>query len=227
MSLRYYNPQLINAIRYRFPGAETLAKTYSQAGQDLFVLGMLNGKRNGTYLEIGIQYPELISNTVVLERDFGWRGISLDIVADCVTEFHKVRNNAAYVQDATTANYAQLLLDAGITDTDLDYASVDCEPAAQTLKALKQLPLDTHRFAIITFEHDYYNAGPEVQAESREYLLSKGYELIVSNISALNQTHSFEDWWAHPELTDPAARELFRSNGTDVKDWERYAYPNL
>ena len=64
---------------------------------------------------------------------------------------------------------------------------------------MKKIDLDKYKFATITFEHDKYNDGPEVQEKSREYLTKRGYELIVDDISVDDQ-HPFEDWWAHPDM---------------------------
>ena len=48
-------------------------------GQDAFVIQQLKSKKNGIYVEIGAGEPVSINNTVVLEKDFGWTGISLDV----------------------------------------------------------------------------------------------------------------------------------------------------
>ena len=55
-----------------------LKNNFSQANQDLFVLEMLDYKKNGSYLEIGANEPISISNTYLLENEFGWKryGIS-------------------------------------------------------------------------------------------------------------------------------------------------------
>jgi hypothetical protein len=48
------------------------AKTYfSQAGQDLFVLSMLENKSAGVYCEIGGAHPIESNNTFLLERHHG------------------------------------------------------------------------------------------------------------------------------------------------------------
>ena len=44
-----------------FPGVDDIKTNWSQTMQDMFVLTMLDGKRNGIYVEIGSFYP-LISN---------------------------------------------------------------------------------------------------------------------------------------------------------------------
>jgi len=42
--------------------------------QDQWVLKTLRGKERGTFLEIGAYDGVLHSNTLCLERDFGWTG---------------------------------------------------------------------------------------------------------------------------------------------------------
>lgn len=53
-------------------------KSYSQIGQDLFVLFILNGKRNGFFVEIGAGDGVHLSNTYLLENEFGWTGILVE-----------------------------------------------------------------------------------------------------------------------------------------------------
>lgn len=50
-------------------------KSQSQIGQDLFVLHMLREKREGYFVEFGATDGVALSNTCLLEREFGWRGI--------------------------------------------------------------------------------------------------------------------------------------------------------
>jgi hypothetical protein len=57
---------------------DIIAQSKSQAGQDLFVVGILQGKRNGTFLEIGSGHPIDISNTWLLELFFNFTGDSID-----------------------------------------------------------------------------------------------------------------------------------------------------
>jgi hypothetical protein len=64
-----------------------LREKQSQAGQDLFVIAMTQGKINGSFLEIGGHHPFEISNTYVLEKMFDWHGWSIDII-DYSLEFN-------------------------------------------------------------------------------------------------------------------------------------------
>lgn len=47
----------------------------SQIGQDVFALYSLNWKKNGYFLEFGATNGVNLSNTYLLEKDFGWTGI--------------------------------------------------------------------------------------------------------------------------------------------------------
>lgn len=51
----------------------------SQAGQDLFVIAMTQGRRHGTWLELGCGDPIRSNNTYLLEKRLAWRGISIDL----------------------------------------------------------------------------------------------------------------------------------------------------
>ena len=50
-------------------------KSKSQLRQDLFVLSELGFKRNGFFVEFGATNGIDLSNTFLLENDFGWKGI--------------------------------------------------------------------------------------------------------------------------------------------------------
>ena len=51
----------------------------SQLGQEVFVLNQTNYKKGGIFVDIGGGHPVIINNTLTLEKDWGWKGISLDI----------------------------------------------------------------------------------------------------------------------------------------------------
>lgn len=50
----------------------------SQFGQDRLVLQLLNSQRNGFFLDTGAADGIRSSNTVLLEREFGWRGLCVE-----------------------------------------------------------------------------------------------------------------------------------------------------
>jgi FkbM family methyltransferase len=64
---------------------QNLRHTKSQIFQDLFVLFALDHKRDGYFVEFGAADGDFLSNTVLLEQQYGWRGI----VAEPSRNWHK------------------------------------------------------------------------------------------------------------------------------------------
>ena len=54
---------------------EHLDDSRSQLRQDLFVLVALGLRRDGFFVDVGAAHPSRLSNTVLLERSFGWNGV--------------------------------------------------------------------------------------------------------------------------------------------------------
>lgn len=188
-------------FRYPFKDLEIIEKNYSQAYQDMFVLSVLDGKKNGTYLEIGSEDPEYKSNTCLLERDFKWIGISIEIDAPEVNRFNSLRKNKAICFDATKVDYERLLKKANFPE-EIDYLQIDTEPSSTSFETLLSIPFDKYAFKVITFEHDYaVDVTRSYREKSRRYLRSLGYELIVPDIGPTDW-YPFEDWWVKPELVD-------------------------
>ena len=69
------------ALRREFsnPLVLNLLKTKSQSGQDLFVLSETGFKRNGFFVEFGATDGVELSNTHILEKEFGWDGILAEL----------------------------------------------------------------------------------------------------------------------------------------------------
>lgn len=176
---------------------------YSQAGQDLFVLEMLNNKKSGYFLEFGAYHSKASSNTFLLESEFGWRGLGFDIQPEYVEEYNDNRESLCLLGDARKDfNYKQLFLTHDVPKQ-VDYLQLDTDPSEVTLDILKALPLDSYRFSVITFEHDLFrgihneNDSKKVKDEQIEILQGFGYKLVVNN-AKIKGGGEFEDWWIDP-----------------------------
>lgn len=170
---------------------------YGLVEQDLFVLKTLDFKIQGTYLEIGSGHSSFRSNTYLLETQYLWRGVGVEIDPSLTEEYNRNRINKCITGDATALDYG-LILTTLHMPYQIDYLQVDIDPAPNSLLALKKLPLDKYRFTTITFEHDAY-AGSINQAVKKEQiniLTSYGYKLAVENVMA--PEGPFEDWWIDP-----------------------------
>ena len=217
-----YDPKQKDQIRCSFPGLERITRNYSQSFQDLFVLAATKGRRNGTYVEVGSAEPFKGNNTALLETEFAWRGLSIDLDQHKVEQFMSERNNWVLCVDATKIDYAKTMAGFGLPQ-DIDYLQLDCDPPEVTFEILKRIPFDKHRFAVVTFEHDFY-WNQSVRDASREYLRKQGYELVVSDV-AYNKIHSYEDWCVHPELVDAGTIAQLRDVSLGIKYAPDYMFP--
>lgn len=63
----------------------------SQLGQDKIVDDYFHGKRGGVFVDIGAYDGVTFSNTLMLERDRGWRGICIEPLPDIYAQLRKNR----------------------------------------------------------------------------------------------------------------------------------------
>lgn len=200
-----YFKQHFERLKIKFPGSESIEKNYSQSFQDMFVLSVLNGKKNGFFFEIGAHDPEDLSNTYLLEK-FDWTGISIDIDPRFEKPFLSKRKSKFLVKNALTCDYKELFKEYNVP-SQVDYLQIDIEPQINTFNCLKMIPLDDYRFSVITFETDYYaknidrDIAEMVRTESRKILESHGYLMVAGDVCTLGND-PFEDWWVDPRVVD-------------------------
>lgn len=194
-----YNSQEYNRLKFKFKGADKIEQNYSQVYQDMFILAALNGKRNGTFLEIGGADPYKGNNTALLEKVFNWKGVSIEYDAQFIDIYRQHRTANLIHGDALSFNYKELL-EENFTGKVIDYLQLDIEPARNTYECMLRIPFDQYKFGVITYEHDYYvDVTKSYREKSRQFLTSKGYVLVVNDISP-DGSSNFEDWWVHPDL---------------------------
>lgn len=182
--------------------------------QELFLLDILNKKKNGFYVELGAFHSSNGSNTYLLEKEYGWKGVSFDIVDKFREEFNENRSNPC-MGDALDFNYISYFEENNFPKQ-IDYLQVDIDEGYQinglpagnpysSLHGLMAVPLSNYRFSVITFEHDanMYWRNINIRDIQREILDSYGYALVVRT--------EHEDWWVDPKVIPLSEyREFFR-----------------
>ena len=211
-----YHPCLLNCMRHQFPGLDSIKENYSQSWQDMFVLTMHNGLRNGTYLELGASEPSYMNNTCLLEQ-FGWTGPSIDFRSELKPDWDVERPTANFLLDnILDLDFSQLLANM---PQQIDYLQVDLDETA-SLGALKRLPHDGYRFSVITFETDVFAGNQHIQQQAQTFLQDLGYQLLIKNVAVKNYPTStweaFEDWYIDPTIIDPDIAQVFLDT-TDAK----------
>lgn len=187
----------------------------SQAGQDRFVLSMLNYKRNGYFVEIGSAWPRHTNNSWILEKQFGWSGIMVEIDPQYLPHYKIERQNSVHViHDATKVDYPALFRQCNSPRV-IDYLQIDLDVDNRSTLDLLELfdkhVFDLYTFATITFEHDIYRGDYfHTRAKSREIFTRRGYVCLFDDIEAA-PGQPFEDWWVKPELVDNFVAKMFIS----------------
>lgn len=187
---------------------------WSQVDQDKFVFivlcGICNKEGPGTYLEIGAAQPDLFNNTFFLEKELGWKGMSIEIASTYMQDWKNKRVNPLLIRDALQVDYSKLLKEF---PKEIDYLSLDVDDTY--VEVLKRIPFETYKFKVITIEHDAYRYGDIYRNREREFLEQRGYKLMVQNI--LDWVGQFEDWWVHESLLTNSL----------LKRWVDAKYENL
>ena len=196
-------------LKYHFKGCEDIEQNFSQTYQDICTLTLLDGKKNGTYLEIGSADPFYGSNTALLEQ-LGWKGVGVEYGEQDYYAHKAHRKNPVLCKDALELDYQEILDELSPDSNIIDYLQLDIEPSKNTFFALTLMPFDKYKFRFITYEHDHYaDVSKSFREKSRQFLHSLGYELLINDISPFDN-HPYEDWWYHPDIVDPERVKMIK-----------------
>ena len=207
-------------LRRSFTDAHVI-NNHSSAFEDIFVLSLLDGNKEGKYLDITDGYSLKENNTFLLEQ-LGWDGVSL--VNDTeLQNFRAERKCKSLVYDKPVHEFINWLKD------DYDYLSINLnDKDSDPFNCLQEIPWERLTFKIITFRHNDYLDHRYTKKMSRDYLKSKGYQLLVSDISptySLNKPNvSFEDWWIHPSHFPKNVLEVMKDLSKGPKNPINYIF---
>jgi hypothetical protein len=170
---------------------------------------MTQEKKNGFYVELGSADPYIESNTFLLESEFGWTGLALEIDKQVADGYNlSDRKNKCINEDALRFDYLNYFKENNFPKT-IDFLQIDIDghDDGNCLLALISLPMLQYRFSTIIIEHDLsqnYKRHPMRDAQ-REILSSLGYKLIGQTLS--------EDWWVDPKSVNQEAYRYDIFNG--------------
>lgn len=162
----------------------------SDLWQDCYTLSMLHEKKNGYYVELGSGDPREGNNTWLLEKEYGWKGLAIDIDKNLAEKYNNTRSNECIAADALQFDYEAYFKEHNFPQV-IDYLQIDIDGHEHGLcmLALLALPMLKYRFRVITIEHDLcMNFKLEgMRTAQREILHSLGYKL--------SGQLDGEDWW--------------------------------
>lgn len=196
-----------------------------QAQQDRFVFEMLDGKREGTFCDVGCSHPVELSNTYALEQQLGWRGLLIDRSPHAIKLCEEQRASKAICADALDIDWGftfgvamslQHETQIGFLSLDLDEntlpvlkrmeAEFDARTRAQDSFGLKRSP----HFRVVCAEHDLWRFGPEAKLGIEDIMRRAGYDLVCEDVCSA-EGDPYENWYCCPSLSARADR--FRCKG--------------
>lgn len=191
----------------------------SQAGQDDFVLAILKNKRNGCFLELGASDAVQISNTYLLEKEFGWTGLMIEGDVTNEASYKKHRTSKYIINDALNVDYKSEL---SSFPREIDYLQIDLEPVNGStilaLELLEQTVFSDHTFSVVTFEHDSYREETfNTRERSRAIFDAAGYVRVFGDVRM--GASPFEDWYVYPASVDMTfVEKIMTSESLDFHD---------
>ncbi len=197
---------------------------FSQLGQDKWILQQTDFKRQGYFVDIGAHDGKEISNTYVLEKEFGWRGICAEPAASyadlvrnraCITDHSFVADQTGKTVDFQEEGMysraapmdigaARQVLTISLLDLlkkhhapkYIDYLSIDTE--GNEFEIIKDFPFSEYTIQYITIEHNAHNKTPQniqKRQDIHQTLSAAGYRRLPHQHFSNQYGHTrFEDF---------------------------------
>lgn len=196
----------------------------SQVGQDKWVCGMLDYKRNGFFVDIGAADGEWLSNTLYLEKELGWTGICVEADKGRYDKLAERRScaciNKAVGKEDGIAEFALSGDILGVKDnlqfpvtgsagwdTTITLATllrehdapkvidyISLDTEGNDYDVLMGFPFNEYEVLLWTIEHNAYADGGVLRDKIRLLMAEKGY--ILSLHAQIDENvRIFEDWY--------------------------------
>lgn len=196
---------------------------YSQSGQDEWVNQLFNGKREGTFLDIGAYDGLESSNTAFFEKELAWTGICIEANRSAYDNLaiNRTSNNvfaAISDYDGVIRFGSDSIADHGVevpcmalntaleqcnAPDIIDYLSIDVE--GHEYDILKCFDFNRWKIGAMTVEHNLYCWGDTNKNKLYELLSSNGFTRVVEDAPCLDTNplyyqKPYEDWYVRTDI---------------------------
>ncbi|HVC48457.1 MAG TPA: FkbM family methyltransferase [Terracidiphilus sp.] len=171
------------------PLMKMVTKSQAQLFQDLFALSSNGLKRNGYFVEFGATDGVTLSNTCLLEREFGWQGI----LAEPATRWHQKLSCNRHCHIETNCVWAKSDEVLTFAETDIgEFSTIDSFSESYAKK-------HAHRYQVQTISLqdllDKYHAPKEidymsVDTEGSEYEILSAFDFTRYTFNAITVEHN-------------------------------------
>lgn len=130
--------------------------SYAQEGEDLVINRLLEGKRNGVYVEVGCHHPFRFSNTYFFYKR-GWSGLCIDPIPGVSKEFKRWRKRDDVVEKGVALEESVLvyyMFNEPALNT-FDERLAKERDGLKSYRLIEQKPIAVSRLSTILAEHGY------------------------------------------------------------------------
>jgi FkbM family methyltransferase len=179
-----YNAQLLTALR----------RSKSQLGQDLFVLCELSFKAGGYFVEFGAANGVDLSNTYLLEKEFGWSGI----VAEPAKRWHRdlMNSRECHIETDCVWRESNAVVDFNEAGA-AEYSTIDSYSSSDH-HSLRRKNGTTYSVKTISLKDllDKYEAPRKIDylsidTEGSEYEILSGFDFSKYQFSVITCEHNY------------------------------------
>jgi FkbM family methyltransferase len=204
-----------------------LAKTKSQLGQDLFVLDELGLKQQGYFVEFGATNGVDISNTWLLETEFGWQGI----LAEPSRHWHNslMQNRTAHITTDCVWSETNLELMFNQVDSSLasygpELSTIDtfssCDPHSGRRRNGEKYPVKTISLLDLLKK---YQAPQEIDylsidTEGSEFAILANFDFDQYTIKMITCEHNYTPM--REKIFDLLTSKGYKRKHQDVSQWD-------
>jgi len=206
-----------------------LKKSKSQLRQDLFALSHLNFKSNGFFVEFGATNGVDLSNTYLMEKEFGWQGILAE-PAKCWHSDLKSNRNCSIETDCVWSDSTSQLTfnEVEIAELSTINSYSDKDSHKKSREAGKTYDVRTISFNDLLIK---YNAPKDIDylsidTEGSEFEILSNFDFSKHNFQVITCEHNFTPM--REKIFELLVREGYARVFEDLSmfdDWYIRAYP--
>ena len=194
--------------------------SYSQLFQDLFVLWNL-GEGPGYFVEFGATDGHLLSNTFLLERDFGWTGILVEPARYWHSKL--AENRSAHIDHSCVSAVSGREVKFSESTDEPMYSSVDTERGQRSFNSSTntiEYNVDTISLSDLL---DKYEAPKiidylSIDTEGTEWEILSNFDFLSRNVRVLTVEHNGEP--NRSKIAELLYGHGFRHLFSDLSAWD-------
>lgn len=192
---------------------------YSELGQDQFVLKLTNQLKNGFFVEIGLMGGRELSNTYLLEKEFGWQGIVVEPNIRYHTEINynrscKIDHRAVTGCSGDRVIFKDVLVHPGLSGIP-QYFQPDSHYNTRKNDVGEEFMVDTVSMHDLLIQHNapQHINYVSIDVEGAEMEIMNNFNWTPWNIDIITVEHNYTEDARH------GMRKILASQGYDRVDF--------